>query len=74
LPEGEEFETLAGFVFNRAGRLVEEGEEIEFDGVRIRIERVDNTRIMSARVTVLDGGGGAAEAEESSAPVEAADA
>ncbi|WP_418284100.1 hemolysin family protein [Halorubrum sp. DTA46] len=54
LPEGEEFETLAGFVFNRAGRLVSEGEEIEFDGVRIRIERVDNTRIMSARVTVLD--------------------
>jgi len=55
LPEGEEFETLAGFVFNRAGRLVEEGEEIEFDEIRIRIERVDNTRIMSARVTVLDG-------------------
>jgi len=54
LPEGEEFETLAGFVFNRAGRLVEEGEEIEFDGIRIRIERVDNTRIMSARVTVLE--------------------
>ena len=54
LPEGEEFETLAGFVFNRVGRLVEEGEDIEFDGVRIRIERVDNTRIMSARVTVLD--------------------
>ncbi len=26
LPEGEEFETLAGFIFNRAGRLVEEGE------------------------------------------------
>jgi len=42
-------------VFNRAGRLVEEGEEIEFDEIRIRIERVDNTRIMSARVTVLDG-------------------
>ena len=69
LPEGEEFETLAGFVFNRAGRLVEEGEEIEFDGVRIRIERVDNTRIMSARVTVLDvdeegvEGAGAGEAE-----------
>ncbi|OYR57737.1 hemolysin family protein [Halorubrum halodurans] len=55
LPEGEEFETLAGFVFNRAGRLVEEGEQIEFDGVRIRIERVDNTRIMKARVTVLEG-------------------
>ncbi|PSQ55347.1 DNA-binding protein [Halobacteriales archaeon SW_8_68_21] len=70
LPEGEEFETLAGFVFNRAGRLVREGEEIEFDGVRIRIERVDNTRIMSARVTVLDG---AAAADDSTAPVETAD-
>jgi CBS domain containing-hemolysin-like protein len=51
LPEGEEFETLAGFIFNRAGRLVEEGEEIDFDGITIRIEQVDNTRIMKARVT-----------------------
>ncbi|KTG08200.1 DNA-binding protein [Haloprofundus marisrubri] len=52
LPEGEEFETLAGFIFNRAGRLVEEGEEIEYDGVVIRIEEVDNTRIMRARITI----------------------
>jgi CBS domain containing-hemolysin-like protein len=51
LPEGEEFETLAGFIFNRAGRLVEEGEEIEYDGVVIRIEQVDNTRIMKARIS-----------------------
>ncbi len=54
LPEGEEFETLAGFIFNRAGRLVEEGEEFEYDGVVIRIEQVDNTRILKARVTVTD--------------------
>ena len=47
----------------------EEGEEIEFDGVRIRIERVDNTRIMSARVTVLDAAE-AAESIEESEPVE----
>ncbi|SFR35987.1 Hemolysin, contains CBS domains [Halogeometricum rufum] len=52
LPEGEEFETLAGFIFNRAGRLVEEGEEIAYEGVTIRIEQVDNTRIMKARITV----------------------
>jgi CBS domain containing-hemolysin-like protein len=51
LPEGEEFETLAGFIFNRAGRLVEQGEEITYDGVTIRVEQVDNTRIMKARVT-----------------------
>jgi CBS domain containing-hemolysin-like protein len=52
LPEGEEFETIAGFIFNRVGRLVEQGEEIEYDGVTIRIEEVDNTRIMKARITV----------------------
>jgi CBS domain containing-hemolysin-like protein len=51
LPEGEEFETLAGFIFNRAGRLVEEGEEITYNDVIIRIEQVDNTRIMKARIT-----------------------
>ena len=51
LPEGEEFETIAGFIFNRAGRLVEEGEELTYDGIRIRVEQVDNTRIMKARIT-----------------------
>jgi CBS domain containing-hemolysin-like protein len=51
LPEGEEFETIAGFVFNRAGRLVEEGEELTYEGVRIAVESVENTRIMKARVT-----------------------
>ncbi|WIV67976.1 hemolysin family protein [Natrialbaceae archaeon AArc-T1-2] len=54
LPEGEEFETIAGFIFNRAGRLVEEGEEITFDGVRITVEDVENTRIMKARLTKLE--------------------
>ncbi|SDE87725.1 hemolysin family protein [Halorientalis regularis] len=51
IPEGEEFETIAGFIFNLAGRLVEEGEEIEYDGVEIRVEQVENTRIMKALVT-----------------------
>ena len=50
LPEGEEFETIAGFVFNRAGRLVEEGETFVYDGVEITVELVENTRIMKARV------------------------
>jgi putative hemolysin len=50
LPEGEEFETIAGFIFNRAGRLVEEGETIDYDGVEITVESVENTRITTARV------------------------
>ncbi|USZ71319.1 hemolysin family protein [Natronosalvus halobius] len=56
LPEGEEFETIAGFIFNRAGRLVEEGETIMYDedgGVEITVEEVENTRIMKARLEKL---------------------
>jgi CBS domain containing-hemolysin-like protein len=55
LPEGQEFETLAGFIFNRAGRLVEEGEDITYDGLVIHIEQVDNTRIMKARLSKAAG-------------------
>src|SRR6056297_4152678 len=54
LPEGEEFETIAGFIFNRAGRLVEEGEDIDYGGVRLHVEQVENTRIMKARITRLE--------------------
>ena len=64
LPEGEEFETIAGFVFNRAGRLVEEGELISYEGVDIRVEEVENTRIMKARLTVTDEYGEADEEAE----------
>ncbi len=54
LPEGEEFETIAGFIFNRAGRLVEEGEILSYDEVEIRIEEVENTRIMKARLERIE--------------------
>jgi len=64
LPEGEEFETIAGFIFNRAGRLVEEGETITYEGVEIRIEQVENTRIMKARILKLDDGTDEDDAEE----------
>jgi putative hemolysin len=50
LPEGEEFETIAGFIFNRAGRLVEPGETITDDEITIHIEQVDDTRIVKARI------------------------
>jgi len=53
LPEGEEFETIAGFIFNRAGRLVEEGEAFQYENVELTVEHVENTRIMKARVKRL---------------------
>jgi CBS domain containing-hemolysin-like protein len=51
LPEGEEFETIAGFIFNRAGRLVQRGETIGYDGLEIRVEEVEDTRILQARIS-----------------------
>ncbi|EMA27095.1 hemolysin family protein [Haloarcula japonica] len=51
LPEGEEFETIAGFIFNRAGRLVEEGESLRYGDVELSVERVDDSRIKRARIT-----------------------
>jgi CBS domain containing-hemolysin-like protein len=70
LPEGEEFETIAGFIFNRAGRLVQEGEIIEFDGLDIRVEQVENTRIMKARIS----GHGVDDADETESETESSEA
>ncbi len=50
LPDGEEFETIAGLLFNRAGRLVEQGETFDCDVVRLRVESVDETRITQVRI------------------------
>ncbi|WP_254820899.1 hemolysin family protein [Haloglomus halophilum] len=52
LPEGEEFETIAGFIFNRAGRLVEQGETFDYENVTLRAEQVEDTRIQKVRVTI----------------------
>jgi CBS domain containing-hemolysin-like protein len=52
LPEGEEFETIAGFIFNRAGRLVEQGESFEFENITFHAEQVEDTRIQNVRIVV----------------------
>jgi len=52
LPEGEEFESIAGFLFNLAGRLVEQDEEFDYQNVTLRAEQVKNTRIQKVRVTI----------------------
>lgn len=49
LPDGE-YVTLGGFLFDAFGRIPEEGDELEFDGWRLRITRMDRRRI--AKVVV----------------------
>jgi len=50
LPEEGEFETVAGFIYNRMGRLVEEGETISYENVAMTVEETENTRILRVRV------------------------
>jgi len=47
----EEFETIGGFTVGLFGRLPREGEEIEAgDGVKLRVDRTRNRRILTVRV------------------------
>ena len=54
LPETDEFESIAGFLFDRTGRLVEEGESVTHDGVRLVVETAENNRILEVRVELPD--------------------
>jgi putative hemolysin len=58
LPEGP-YETVAGFVIARLGRLPGPGESVETDGHRLTITEMDGRRIARVRVTpsVSPGGG-----------------
>jgi CBS domain containing-hemolysin-like protein len=42
----DEVDTLGGFLYNLIGRVPEEGEEVEFAGVRFRISRLEGQRII----------------------------
>jgi putative hemolysin len=50
LPD-EDFHTIAGFVFGQLGRMPEPGDELEHDGLRFRVEEVEQSRIERLTVT-----------------------
>ncbi len=52
LPEGGEFETVAGFLMDQTGRFVEEGETVSYRDLRLTVETVDKNRILDVRVDV----------------------
>jgi CBS domain containing-hemolysin-like protein len=51
LPEGENYTTIAGFLLARTGRLLAQGEVIEYEGARFKVERVYRRRIARIRYT-----------------------
>jgi len=51
LPEDAPYSTIAGFLLAQAGRLLQQGESILFEGTRFTAENVDRKRIRRVRVT-----------------------
>jgi CBS domain containing-hemolysin-like protein len=51
LPEEGRYTTLAGFLLAQAGRLLQEGEAVEYNGMRFQVEQVEERRIRRVRLT-----------------------
>jgi magnesium and cobalt exporter, CNNM family len=49
----EDYHTLAGFVFGLLGRAPEAGDEVDYDGLRFRVDEVDGSRIDRLTATFL---------------------
>ena len=53
LPEGP-YETVAGCLMARLGRLPRNGDAVEVDSVRLKVSKMDGRRVSRVRVTVLE--------------------
>jgi putative hemolysin len=53
LPEGP-YETVAGCLMSRLGRLPRIGDAVEVDSVRLKVTKLDGRRVARVRVTVID--------------------
>jgi CBS domain containing-hemolysin-like protein len=51
VPEGEEYETVGGLLFTMMGRVPEQGEQFDMNGVRFTILEADERRINRVKVT-----------------------
>ena len=51
LPEGEDFDTLGGFVFSSLGKVPAPGERFEHAGVGFEVLEADERRILRLRIT-----------------------
>jgi len=54
MPEGD-YETVAGLVLDRLGRIPDIGDEVELDGWRLAVMRMDRHRVADLRLTGSDG-------------------
>lgn len=50
LPISETYTTIAGFLMNESGEILNEGEIVPFNGHVFKVEKVDNRRILKVRM------------------------
>jgi len=50
LPEADSYHTVAGFMMARAGRLLNAGDQIEYNGLRLTVESTERNRIVEAKI------------------------
>jgi CBS domain containing-hemolysin-like protein len=53
LPEDEHFDTIGGFVFHQLGRIPHMGEELTYDGVKIKVLEAARRRVHRVAIEVL---------------------
>ncbi len=53
VPEGDDYDTVAGFVFNHLGRIPEVGTRFEADGIAYEVLRANGRRIGRLRLTLM---------------------
>ncbi len=63
LKKEEDYDTLAGYLYNLLGKVPSQGDEYEADGLRFIVDRVVGQRIERVRI-IAEGLGGRAKVEE----------
>ena len=50
LPESESYTTIAGFLMTEAGHVLKPGDEINYNGFRFEVDRVERRRVISVKL------------------------
>ena len=50
LPESDAYHTIAGFMMERAGRLLKRGESIEYNGLKLTVQSTARNRIIETKI------------------------
>ncbi len=50
LPESESYTTIAGFLMTEAGHVLKPGDEVNYNGISFKVDRVERRRVISVKL------------------------